>query len=101
SARLFCTKATLDSGEWSNAPESPVAAGGRSDWRTQSNGAGVDGSAEFRIGDNGPRDELEISWDNPLFGSNGYTCRVPDAFRCQRSEGSGNQAKPTFTISRR
>ena len=101
SARLFCTKATLDSGEWSNAPESPVAAGGRSDWRAQSNGAGVEGSAEFRIGDNGPRDELEISWDNPLFGSNGYTCRVPDAFRCQRSEGSGNQAKPTFTISRR
>ncbi len=42
---------------------------------------------------------VRVTWNNPYIGSNGYSCRVPAGFICNRLGGSGNNASVTFLFN--
>jgi hypothetical protein len=116
---LSCGEAVLDSGVWGSLPADTIAPRSTASFRTESNLASVnigrvkvasggpEGSATYVIGTTGYG--VRVSWDNPLFGSNGYGCEVlrsnaPDKnapYRCTRSGGSGNDSKPIFSVTGR
>lgn len=102
---LNCTRMNLDWGRWTIGPESPIAPGRVAALRTVSAGlaTGTEGSVKYRIGSDGPADELSITWDvpYPIFQKNSYTCTVPSGFRCKQEGGKGNQAQVTFYIERK
>jgi hypothetical protein len=41
---------------------------------------------------------MRISWDNPFVGSNGFGVAVPDGFKEEHGDDSGNNANVTVVI---
>jgi hypothetical protein len=111
-----CGATVLDSGVWGSMPADAIGPGANATFRTESNLAtvnfprvkvasgGPEGSVTYAIGNTGY--SVRISWDNPLVGSNGYSCGFLQngapaksaPYSCSRSGGSGNDSKPIFSV---
>lgn len=98
--------AHLDRGEWTtDTPESEppleIRAGESGMWRCKSRhvGAGIEGSATYRIVGYGPNDKVTLSWDVRYVGPNkfSHSCEA-DEFTVRVLGGSGRQAVAVFVI---
>lgn len=95
---LDCGQAVLDWGEWSPIPPDRIEAGGTASFRTQSARGGAAGT-EGRVTFTGAGDaRVTISWDNPVLGSNRYSCPGAGGLTCSISGGRGNDSAITVTI---
>jgi hypothetical protein len=96
---LSCDTATLDGGEWGVMAPDTVGVSQSASFKALSNGAGTEGSVAYRVG-GGPT-SVTISFSNPLFGSNSYSCQ-PSAVQYRCSIGgkqSDSDSAPTITVS--
>lgn len=111
-----CGSTVLDSGVWASMPADTLENGSTMSFRTESNLAtvnfprirvasgGPEGSVTYTIGTTGY--SVRLSWDNPLVGSNSYSCgfllngaptkNAP--YSCSRSGGGGDNSKPIFSV---
>ncbi|MFG2909755.1 Crystal protein ET79 [Kitasatospora sp. NPDC048286] len=92
----------LDHGCWTNdmLPSDYIPNGKSASWQSESCGfaTGTEGSITYTLADGG---EVKLHWNNPYWGSNGYSCDVPDGYTCSRSGGSGDNASTTFSIGKK
>ncbi|MGW7445162.1 aegerolysin family protein [Kitasatospora sp. NPDC054795] len=105
---LRLQNAWLDHGIWSSglAPDAVVRDGNTGRWQSESNGflTGTEGHVIYDAencgnpGLNGKR--VQLHWNNPYAGSNGYDSAGSDPmFRFAQSGGSGNNAAVYWTIT--
>ncbi|RGD58263.1 Crystal protein ET79 [Kitasatospora xanthocidica] len=91
----------LDHGCWTNdmLPSDYIPNTKSSSWQSESCGfaTGTEGNITYTL-DNGG--EVKLHWNNPYWGSNDYSCSVPDGYTCSRSGGSGDNTAVTFSIGR-
>ncbi len=97
-AGLTCTDAILDGGEWASVPPDAIGPGAPTRWRSQSNGAGTEGKAIYKI--DGTDATVSFYWSNPFIGSNTVRCDAGPGFACTANGGPGNAAEVTFTLTR-
>ena len=95
---IACGDAVLDAGEWANHPPDTIPAGASSAWRTQSAGAmtGTEGSTSYTNGSS----TITVRWSNPYLGSNSASCDAGAGFTCTVTNGSGNDASITVTLTK-
>ncbi len=112
---LACDAVSLASGEWASWPADQVAPKSAPAFRVEStvvNGTigsmgGPEGSVSYRLGTTGYG--VRFTWDNPIVGSNKFTCQVtrngsPDGsapYRCVVENQRGNDATPSFVVAGR
>ncbi|MGW3076425.1 MULTISPECIES: hypothetical protein [unclassified Kitasatospora] len=95
----------LDHGIWTTAPDPIISDGKTGRWQSESNGfmTGTEGHVIYDAancgnpGLNGKR--VQLHWNNPYVGSNGYDTAGSDPmFGFAQSGGSGNNAAVYWTI---
>ena len=109
---LRCGAAVLDAGEWASLPPDEIGARGSGTFRAESKLSKLDainrGSARYGIA--GTPYALKLSWKNPFIGYNDFSCGIYSGgrdvtnsapYRCDWSNGGGNNTKPTFTLAGR
>ncbi|MFJ9446643.1 aegerolysin family protein [Kitasatospora sp. NPDC101235] len=96
----------LDHGIWTSAPDAIIRDGNTGRWQSESNGfmTGTEGHVIYDAqncgnpGLNGKR--VQLHWNNPYVGSNGYDSAGSDPmYRFAQSGGSGNNAAVYWTIT--
>ena len=109
---LACRDAILDGGEWASMPPDVIASGSSGSFRTESNAKAAElspeGVARYAIGSTPYL--LRIYWKNPAAGFNKYACGFylggqdvtsSAPYSCSQSGGSGGDATPSFSVTRR
>ncbi|MFJ7907296.1 aegerolysin family protein [Kitasatospora sp. NPDC096204] len=95
----------LDHGIWTKAPDPVITDGSTARWQSESNGfmTGTEGHVIYDAancgnpGLNGKR--VQLHWNNPYVGSNGYDTAGSDPkFGFAQSGGSGNNAAVYWTV---
>lgn len=88
-----CWELDLAFGEWGSMPADEIAGdGGRSSFITLSNGTDTEGRAKYNL--------FDLWWNNPLIGSNNYSCKPTQGYACSISGGKGNDSSITVTVTR-
>jgi hypothetical protein len=104
---LVKTGASLDHGIWSTEVPQDVKDGQTGSWASESNGlaTGTEGHATFTAyGCGNPSvnyKQVQVHWDNPFVGSNGYDEDGTDgAFTISRTgDGKGNNATINWRVA--
>lgn len=80
--------ATLDGGVWATAPSKVIPAGGTASFRAESNGVatGDEGTVVYSI----PAGEYSFYFDNPFFGSDGFSVTTPAGYDDNTTQVTGN-----------
>ncbi|WP_380282901.1 Crystal protein ET79 [Kitasatospora purpeofusca] len=90
----------LDHGCWSTdeLPPDYIPNTKAPSWKSESCGfaTGTEGSISYALSGGGG--QVDLHWNNPYVGSNGYSCSAPVGYTCSRTGGNGNDAEVTFTI---
>ncbi|MBN3746603.1 Crystal protein ET79 [Burkholderia sp. Se-20373] len=100
---LFLDSASINllHGEWKTYPPEKIPNGQAGEWESDSDGfmTGTEGKLQYQFADGGGIENLRLYWDNPYYGSNGYSITVSAAgYKVGYDGGSGDNATVTFYI---
>ena len=99
-ATLTRTSASLSAGEWTENmyPPDTISANGTATFQAESDGfaTGDQGSVNYQVGSAG---QLQINFDDPFSGSNGYSVSAPSGYSASYTGGDGNNGAIVVTLT--
>ena len=89
---------SLSHGEWTDplTPPGTIPPGAVVWWQSESDGAGTEGRAAYRIGNSS--DQFDVHWDNPFIGTNFYEQGISGPYGLYFEGGKDNNTEVIYSL---